>query len=255
MCEWQRPFCNEFFRLFRPLNTEYVCACACCGWVCRVLVRVGLYVSVQYVLSLHLTSSESDVGGGGKKAHWTGLQRNGDLHEDRSQQVLLSYLAFSHSSSISSPSLVSGSANRNWQANAWEHSIALLLFDVCTDSHSRLFLRKPQGTALGTVNAILCILNLMELQSVQLFAKLEVAVAWLQFVTLTAQRPWQDHTSWLETSLPRQRTTIFMYKRLSPDATSSHEMVQSGIAHYSVSASWCCWSLDLFMAHTFKTYF
>lgn len=50
------------------MNTESVCVC--CGCVCEVCVcaRVGCaygcICGVQYVLSWHLTSFESDVGGG-----------------------------------------------------------------------------------------------------------------------------------------------------------------------------------------------
>lgn len=144
----------------------------------------------------------------------------------------------------SSSALVSGSVNRNWQANTWEHS--KLLFDVCTDSYLWLFCGNcAQGTALGTENTILCVLNLMELQSVQLFAKLEVAVAWLEFVTFPAQCSWHDHTSRLETSFCCPRTTIFMHTWHFPYAKSSHEMVQTGIAIFLFNASWLIQYIEL----------
>lgn len=46
-----------------PFNAEYVCVLAEFVKCVQVLVRICLYVCVQYVLSLHLTSFVSDVGG------------------------------------------------------------------------------------------------------------------------------------------------------------------------------------------------
>lgn len=130
-----------------PLNTEYVCILAD-------------FVMCVCSVSSHSTGFESDVGGG--KRH-TELVCSEDFLEAfikrELSRLLLSHLAFSLTPFLSTALfLVPGGVNRNWQANAWEHSIALLFFDVCTDTRSRLFLWKtcPECSSWRREHKCLC---------------------------------------------------------------------------------------------------
>lgn len=63
MTKTYKTFCNELFKRLLPFE-RWVCVYS--GWACQVCecAFVCICVCVQYVLSLHLTSFESDVGGG-----------------------------------------------------------------------------------------------------------------------------------------------------------------------------------------------
>lgn len=168
MTKTNKTFCNELFKRLLPFE-RWVCVCF--GWVCQMCARVGAHLSVcvcvQYVLSLHLTSFWVRCWRR-ETAHWTGLQRTGDFLEAFIKTDLSRYYCLISPSLTpllcSSPSLVSGSVNRNWQANTWERSIALLFFDVCTEAHSWLFLWKlcPGYSSWHWEHKCLCF-NLMEL--------------------------------------------------------------------------------------------
>lgn len=139
MTKTYKTFCNELFKRLLPFESW---VCVCFGWVCASVGALDCMCMVCRKLALQVLVRCWRRA----KAHWTGLWWTGDFLEAFIKTDLSRYywlILPSLTPLLSrSPSLASGSVNRNWQANTWEHSIALLFFDVCTDAFLRLFLWK-----------------------------------------------------------------------------------------------------------------
>lgn len=145
MTKTYKTFCSELFKRLLPFE-RWVCVCF--GWVCQVCTSVGVHLSIFVgTVCFKLALDRLWVRcWRWEKADWTGLQSTSDFLEAFTKTDLSRYYCLISPSLTpllcSSPSLVSGSVNGNWQANTWERSIALLFFDVCTEAHSWLFLWK-----------------------------------------------------------------------------------------------------------------
>ncbi len=105
MTKTYKTLCNELFKRLLPFE-RWVCVCF--GWVCQVCASVGALLSVCvcvcvctvcFKLALDKLLSQMLEAGKGT-LNWSAVnwRLSRGFHKDRSQQVLLSYLALSHSS-------------------------------------------------------------------------------------------------------------------------------------------------------------